>query len=101
VNAAPPPIEVRHNERASRFEATVDGLVCFAAYDRQDDVLRMNHTSVPAKLEGRGIAAAIIRFALDHARAHGLKVEPWCSYVRAYMRRHPDTQPLLTPGFRL
>ncbi len=101
MNAARSPIEVRHNERASRFEATVDGLVCFAAYDRQDDVLRINHTSVPPKLEGRGIAAAIVRFAFDHARANGLHVEPWCSYVRTYMRRHPDTQALLTPGFRL
>jgi predicted GNAT family acetyltransferase len=101
VNAAPAPIEVRHNERASRFEATVEGLVCFAAYDLVDGVLRINHTSVPARLEGRGIAATIVRFAFDHARANGLRVEPWCSYVRTYMRRHPDTQALLTPGFRL
>ncbi|HYQ99555.1 MAG TPA: GNAT family N-acetyltransferase [Casimicrobiaceae bacterium] len=100
MNAATP-IEVRHDERASRFEATVDGLVCFAAYDRQDDVLRMNHTSVPEKLEGRGIAAVIVRFAFEYARANGLRVEPWCSYVRTYMRRHPETHSLLTPGFRL
>ncbi len=101
MNAVPPPIEILHNERASRFEATVDGLVCFAAYDRQDDVLRMNHTSVPAQLEGRGIASAILHFAFDYARANGLEVEPWCSYVRAYMKRHPETHSLLPPGFRL
>jgi predicted GNAT family acetyltransferase len=29
------------------------------------------------------------------ARANGLRVMPACSYVRAYMRRHPDTQDLL------
>ena len=34
-------------------------------------------------------------------RRHGLKVEPWCGYVRNYMRRHPDTQRLLPEGFRL
>ena len=101
MNDLRPPIEVRHNAAASRFEATVDGLVCFAAYDRQDDVLRMNHTSVPAKLEGRGIAATIVRFALDYARANRLEVEPWCSYVRAYMKRHPETHALLPEGFRL
>jgi len=101
VNAARPPIEVRHNAAASRFEATVDGRVCYAAYDRHDDVLRMNHTSVPAPLEGRGIAAAIIGHAMDFARANRLEVEPWCSYVRAYMKRHPETQTLLPRGFRL
>ena len=92
MNDARPPIEVRHNAAASRFEATVDGRVCYAAYDRHDDVLRMNHTSVPAPLEGRGIAAAIIGHAMDFARANRLEVEPWCSYVRAYMKRHPETQ---------
>jgi predicted GNAT family acetyltransferase len=94
-------IEIRHNEKASRFEATVDGLLCFAAYDRQGGVLRMNHTSVPGQLEGRGIAAAIVRAAMAHAAAEGLRVEPRCSYVRAYMRRHPETLALLREGFRL
>jgi predicted GNAT family acetyltransferase len=101
VNATRVPIEVRHNAAASRFEATVDGRLCYAAYDREDDVLRINHTSVPAPVEGRGIATAIVEYALDYARANGLKVEPWCSYVRAHMRRHPETQALLPQGFRL
>ena len=97
----PTPFDVRHNAAASRFEVTIDGHTAFAAYDRDDDVLRMNHTSVPASLEGRGIAAALVRAAFDYARAQGFKVEPWCSYVRAYMKRHPDTQSLLPPDFRL
>jgi predicted GNAT family acetyltransferase len=101
VNATRVPIEVRHNAAASRFEATVDGRLCYAAYDREDDVLRINHTSVPAPVEGRGIATAIVEYALDYARANGLKVEPWCSYVRAHMRHHPETRTLLPQGFRL
>jgi uncharacterized protein len=96
-----PTLAVRHNEAASRFEAVVDGHTAFAAYDRDDDVLRINHTSVPASLQGRGIAAAIVQAALDYARANSLKVEPWCSYVRTYMKRHRDTQSLLPPGFQL
>jgi predicted GNAT family acetyltransferase len=101
MNDPSPPLDVRHNEAASRFEAVVDGHTAFAAYDRDDDVLRINHTSVPASLEGRGIAGALVRAALDYARAQGFKVEPWCSYVRAYMKRHRDTQSLLPPDFRL
>jgi uncharacterized protein len=31
---------------------------------------------------------------MDHARKHQLKIDPQCSYVRAYMRKHPDTQSL-------
>ena len=101
MNDPHPPFDIRHNAAASRFEAIVDGQTSFAAYDRDDDVLRLNHTAVPASLQGRGVAAAIVRAALDYARANGLKVEPWCSYVRAYMKRHKETQTLLPPGFRL
>jgi hypothetical protein len=51
MNDPHPPFDIRHNEPASRFEAIVNGHTSFAAYDRDDDVLRLNHTSVPASLE--------------------------------------------------
>jgi predicted GNAT family acetyltransferase len=94
-------VDVVHNAKASRFEATVDGKLCFAAYDRVGDVLRISHTSVPSAVEGRGVAAALVRAAFDHARENGLQVEPWCSYVRAYMRRHPETRAFLPSDFKL
>ncbi|MBA3596054.1 MAG: N-acetyltransferase [Methylibium sp.] len=87
--------DVIRNETASRFEATVDGHVCIADYRLHGDVMVMPHTVVPSALQGRGIAAALVRVALEWARAEGLKVEPLCSYVALYMRRHPETQDLL------
>ena len=50
-------IDVRHNVAASRFEATVDGLLCRADYRLDDGVMRMHHTGIPAQLEGRGSRA--------------------------------------------
>jgi uncharacterized protein len=94
-------IEIRHNAAASRFEATVDGMLCHADYQLVDGVMRMNHTAVPPRLEGRGIAAALVKSAFAYAEANGLKAEPWCGYVRTYMRRHPETHRLLTDGFVL
>ncbi len=94
-------LHVRHNEAASRFEATVDGLLCRADYHRVEGVMRMHHTDVPPQLEGRGIAGQLVRAALAHAAANGLKVEPWCSFVRTYMKGHPEAQALLPDGFRL
>jgi predicted GNAT family acetyltransferase len=87
---------VQHNPDESRFEATVDGHLCVADYRRIGDTLHMTHTLVPPPLEGRGIAAAMVGAALAHARAEGLKVAPHCSYVRSYMRRHPQTLDLMT-----
>jgi predicted GNAT family acetyltransferase len=87
--------EVRHNPAASRFESTVEGQLCVADYSLRNGVMTMFHTGVPRALEGRGIASAIVRAALDHARAQGLKVRPDCSYVALWMQRHPETLDLL------
>jgi uncharacterized protein len=95
------PIDVRHNTATSRFEATVDGHLCVASYHLVDGVMRIHHTEVPAALEGRGIAGQLVRAALAYAAANALEVEPRCSYVRAYMKRHPETHVLLPEGFRI
>jgi predicted GNAT family acetyltransferase len=79
----------------------VEGSLCVANYYIVDGVMRIHHTEVPAKLEGRGIAGRIVQAALSYAEAHGLKVEPWCSFVRSYMQRNPDTHRLLPEGFRV
>src|SRR4029077_9359870 len=92
---ATPELEIRHNTALQRFEATVGGELARADYRMDGNVMRMVHTEVPPGMEGRGIAGALVRAALAHARAAGLTVLPRCSYVRAYMRRHPETHSLL------
>jgi len=87
--------EIRHNAAARRFEAAVDDALARVDYQLAGGVMRLYHTEVPPALEGRGIAGAMVKAALAHARAEGLRVEPACSYVRAYMKRHPDTHDLL------
>ncbi|WP_310463774.1 GNAT family N-acetyltransferase [Sphaerotilus sp.] len=84
------PISIIHNELASRFETTVDGQLCVAAYRRSPGVVDLNHTGVPSALGGRGIAAALVHEALTWVAAEGLAVRPSCSYVRVYLRRHPE-----------
>lgn len=86
---------IQHDSAGQRFTTQVNGLLCEASYQRAGQALVMTHTGVPRALEGRGIAAALVKAALDHARAQGLTVRPQCSYVRVYMQRHPDTLDLL------
>jgi uncharacterized protein len=88
-------VKVEHSPARSRFEATVDGQLSTADYTMRGKVMVMTHTGVPPAQRGHGIAAALVQAALDHARAHGLRVSPMCSYVAIYMRRHPQTQDLL------
>lgn len=88
---------VVHHPEQQRFDLWVDGLHCVADYrlDRVGGCVVFTHTGVPGALRGRGIAAELIRVALDWARAERLRVVPACSYVEVYMRRHPDTLTLL------
>lgn len=91
----PDPIDVAHNPTDSRFEAWIDGALAHCDYRLHDGVMWLTHTEVPPQLEGRGIAAALVRAALAHAAEHGLRVQPMCSYVRAYLARHPEHRALL------
>jgi predicted GNAT family acetyltransferase len=86
---------VRDNRAEAEFELTVDGHRAVAAYQREDDVIVFTHTAVPKEIEGRGVASKLIRAALDSARDQGLKVVPQCSFVRAYIERHPEVQDLV------
>ncbi len=88
-------ITIDHDEKAGRFAARVHGHLCVCDYRLRDGVMAITHTEVARELEGQGIAAQLVRAALAHARDHGLKVRPLCSYVQAYVRRHPEVQSLL------
>ena len=83
---------VRRSEH--RFEALVDGHAGRLDYAVNGDVMTIVHTEVDPALEGRGVAGALVRSALDHARKSGLKVDPQCEYAASYMERHPETMPL-------
>ena len=86
---------IDHLIERGRFQVVVGGATCVADYQLQGGAMLITHTEVPPRLQGRGIAAALVQAALAHAREHGLKVSPLCSYARAYMQRHPDTLELL------
>jgi predicted GNAT family acetyltransferase len=85
-------MDFTHNVAASRYEARQDGeLVGEAHYRLAGEVADFDHTFVPPQFEGRGIAAELVRYAMDDIRAAGAwKVLPTCSYVVAWFARHPD-----------
>jgi hypothetical protein len=94
-------ITVRDNTRANRFEAVVDGHTAVAMYETAPGVITFAHTRVPESLRGRGIANELAKAALAAARERGLQVVPKCTFFASYMKRHPETQDLLTPEARV
>lgn len=88
--------DIRHNQEESQFEIIIDGHLAIAAYDLEEpNRIVFTHTDVPEALAGRGIAGAIVKFGLEHAREKSLIVVGQCSYVAAFVKRHSEYQDLL------
>ncbi len=85
--------EIQHDEEVPRFVTTVDGQEAYVRYSRlPDGRLDIWRTFVPEALEGRGIAAQLVAFALDYAKAEGLDVIPSCSYVARFIEKRSGTE---------
>ena len=82
-----------------RYELDVEGrLAGFIDYRDQGGVRALVHTEVLPEHEGRGIGGQLALFALDTARREGHRVVPACSFIAAYVQRHPDTADLVAPA---
>lgn len=88
-------IEVVHNEAQRRFEVSQDGHLAELDYQRVGSEIIFTHTGVPAALEGRGIAGALVKAGLNYARDNGLAVVPICPFVKGYIERKPEYQALV------
>lgn len=94
-------LPIRDNPEKHRFEVDLgDGTIALAAYTLPAGKIMFTHTEVPPEHEGKGIGSALIRFSLAAARDRGLQVIPVCQFFAAYMKRHPEEQDLLDPGYR-
>jgi predicted GNAT family acetyltransferase len=89
-------IEVTDNAVASRYEISVDGaLVGFADYRMSDGRVVFPHTVITPSMRERGLAAILVRHALDAAREAGRVVVPACWYVEQFVDEHPEYEDLL------
>ena len=83
-------MSVTHNAAQQRYELLVDHGLAIAAYREQGKSRVFTHTEVPPEDEGKGIGARIVKGALEDTRQQGFKIVPACSFVVAYVRRHPE-----------
>lgn len=81
---------VTHNADRHRYELPTDHGLAIAVYRQQGDSRVFTHTEVPPADEGKGLGAKVVRAALEDTRRQGLKIVPLCSFVVAFVRRHPE-----------
>jgi hypothetical protein len=87
--------EARHEVTRRRFEVEEEGATAILTYELRDGIIVFTHTIVPEEVKGRGIGGRLAEAGLGYAREQGLKVVPQCSFVRAYIERHPEYADLL------
>jgi hypothetical protein len=78
---------INHDQNAKQFTTEVDGYRAELDYTAAGGVMTITHTGVPQAIGGRGVAAELMRAALQLAAAEGWSVNPNCSYAAAYMQR--------------
>lgn len=90
-------ITTRRNPEESRFEVFVDGeFAGIADYRLEDDRILFPLVEVHPRFRGHGVAAALVRYALDTVREEGTQtVVPVCPYVQTFIRRYPEYRDLV------
>lgn len=78
---------VVNNLQETRFQTVVGGHLALLDYRVSDGVFQIDYVYVPADFRGRGIAGHLMEAALAYAQSEGLRVNPICSYARAYIAR--------------
>ena len=87
--------QVQHDSKRQRFETQLDGRPAYLTYTFRGNSVFFDHTFVPEEFRGKGVAAALAREGLEEARKQGWKIVPRCSYVVAFIKRHPEFSDLL------
>jgi predicted GNAT family acetyltransferase len=82
--------QIVHNSALQRFELLAEDGAAFASYVHEGSRVIFHHTYVPDAFRGKGVAAMLVRAALDEPRRQHWKIVPQCSYVAAFIERNPE-----------
>lgn len=107
-----PTAEVTNNPAQSRFELWLNGdLVGILGYydidansgtagarrRRGTPIVSFLHTVIVEDFGHRGLAAVMVRRALNSARGYGWQVRPVCTYVQRFVDANPEYGDMLVP----
>jgi predicted GNAT family acetyltransferase len=84
---APVPV---HAPEQSRFEVDDPSGTAVLTYALGDGEVVLEHTVVPPEISTRGVGTALVRSALAWAAQQDLAVVPRCTFVQAFLAKHPD-----------
>ncbi|MCY7358237.1 MAG: N-acetyltransferase [Rudanella sp.] len=88
------------NNHRHRFELETDGKISIVEFRQVDDeTLALTHTEVHPDLEGKGVGSTLIKGVLEYTEQNSRQIVPLCSFVAAYIGRHPEWQHLVSKAY--
>ncbi len=96
--ASSPELSVEREEGPGkgRYFVRIDGAEAEMTYSRAGEgMIIIDHTDVPDAMRGRSVGQAMVRHAVEDARAEGRRIIPLCPFAKAQIARHPDWQDVL------
>ena len=86
-------ITYSESDNKGRYGASVAGVTSQAELTISKVSARLiiaDHTYVPDKLRGRGLAQALASQLVADARKNGQRIVPLCPFVRSYAEKHRE-----------
>ncbi len=87
------------NETKKCFEIEVNGHFAFINYGEREHQIALVHTEAEPELAGTGAAAAVVEKTLIHIKESGKKLLPFCPYVFAFIKKHPEWKTIVDEKF--
>ena len=88
--------EITHDKEDLRFYTNLDGEEAELTYTfPENNVMDFDHTFVPQKARGKGIADHLVKTGLEYAKSNNYKAIASCPVVDAYVKRHPEYKSIL------
>lgn len=87
------------NDERKRFEINIDGHYAFINFGESENEIALVHTEADPALAGKGAAAAVVKKTLEYIENSDKTLMPYCPYVFAYIKRHPEWKRIVNKSF--
>lgn len=87
--------KVIHEKENERFVIYVEGHEVYVEYTMRNNSIDLHHTYTHPALRGKGLAALVVKAALEYAKVNKFKVIPTCSYVQAFIAKNDEYKELV------
>ena len=94
-------VTLQRNDVENQFEIHYESNVAFIEYIIKEEKIYLTHTEVPKALEGQGIGSKLVKMVLQYIKDHNMVLVPQCSFVAAYVNKHPEWHSILSEGYQM